>query len=214
MPVSSAASEPSAGAARVRELDAHHHQGSCENVVQFRLNLHSRRQTDKNHSGHSCKRSQEPHKDLGQGDVLQTDWKPKLDCSWTHACLAVFALVTETNRTHLVLFGMKSRTCGPYLAAIYMILVSVMSHALGTSSTSRSSGSRTQSPAMSGYIHWRELSIHRSSPPIPALHPANPTSLICLQTNVPAPYVTTSSSLSYGDSSQLTGACAWFGPVV
>jgi hypothetical protein len=32
-------------------------------------------------------------------------------------------LVTETNRIHLDLFGMQNRTLGPYLAAMYRILI-------------------------------------------------------------------------------------------
>jgi hypothetical protein len=31
--------------------------------------------------------------------------------------------ITETNRIHLVLFGLQNRTCGPYLAAINRILI-------------------------------------------------------------------------------------------
>jgi hypothetical protein len=40
---------------------------------------------------------------------------------------AVVALSTESNRIHLVLFGIQNRTFGPYLAAINRILVSVIS---------------------------------------------------------------------------------------
>jgi hypothetical protein len=36
-------------------------------------------------------------------------------------------VITETNRMHLVLFGMQNRTFGPYLAAINRTLISVMS---------------------------------------------------------------------------------------
>jgi hypothetical protein len=34
--------------------------------------------------------------------------------------------IAETNRIHLVLFGMQNRTCGPYLAAIHRFLISIM----------------------------------------------------------------------------------------
>jgi hypothetical protein len=36
------------------------------------------------------------------------------------------ALITETNRTLLVLFGMQIRTFGPYLAAMHRILISIV----------------------------------------------------------------------------------------
>jgi hypothetical protein len=36
------------------------------------------------------------------------------------------AVITETNRIHLVLFGMQNRTLGPYSAAINRIFISVM----------------------------------------------------------------------------------------
>jgi hypothetical protein len=48
----------------------------------------------------------------------------------------VSSSITETNRTHLVLFGMQNRTLGPYLAAIDMIVISVMESA-GQHSTHR-----------------------------------------------------------------------------
>jgi hypothetical protein len=39
--------------------------------------------------------------------------------------LQVFCF-TESNRVHLVLFGMQNRTLGPYLAAFDRILIAVM----------------------------------------------------------------------------------------
>jgi hypothetical protein len=46
---------------------------------------------------------------------------PSLCCLARHA-----AVITETNRVHLVLFGMQNRTSGPYLAAINRMHVSLM----------------------------------------------------------------------------------------
>jgi hypothetical protein len=42
------------------------------------------------------------------------------------ACKVLISDITETNRIHMVLFGMKNRTLGPYLAAINGFLISVM----------------------------------------------------------------------------------------
>jgi hypothetical protein len=52
----------------------------------------------------------------------------RMGYSWSHLALITGHFITETNRIHLVLFGMHNWTFGPYLAAINRILISFVSH--------------------------------------------------------------------------------------
>jgi hypothetical protein len=57
----------------------------------------------------------------GRG-ALQSDHLQSVPATEADAAGAVRS-ITETNRMHLVLFGMQRRPSGPYLAAIHRILV-------------------------------------------------------------------------------------------
>jgi hypothetical protein len=60
--------------------------------------------------------------------------------------------ITETNRIQLVLFGMHNRTCGPCLAAINRILISLVAGDEQRQEAQQNAASRSKAAAAPGVV--------------------------------------------------------------